>query len=67
MSEKSNPKRKHRATYAADKRQGGYLIRVAGPDSDRFVDREVPVTLKNGTEHNEKLTRLIWSGADTRE
>ena len=58
------PARRHRATYARDKRQGGYLIRVAGPLSERFVGKEVPVTLKDGTEHAEKLLALIWAGLD---
>lgn len=58
------PKRAHRATYATDKRKGGYLIRVAGPHANAFAGREVPVTTKSGDEHNEKLERLIWSGVD---
>lgn len=56
--------RLHKATYATDKRKGGYLIRVEGPTASEFVGREVPVTMKNGDEHNEKLIRLIWSGID---
>lgn len=60
----AEPKRQHRATYARDKRKGGYLIRVAGPNASVFAGREVPVTMKNGEEHNEKLTSLIWSGVD---
>lgn len=56
--------RLHRATFARDKRKGGYLIRVQGPHSDAFAGREVPVTLKDGTENVEKLERLIWSGKD---
>lgn len=57
-------KRTHRATYARDKRKGGYLIRVAGPNAGLFAGREVPVTMKSGDEHNEKLLALIWSGVD---
>lgn len=57
--------RLHKATYATDKRAGGYLIRVAGPNAERFVGREVPVTMKSGDEHTEKLVRLIWTGIDT--
>lgn len=57
--------RKHKATYSTDKRTGGYLVRVAGPEAPAFVGREVPVTLKNGQEHKEKLSRLVWSGTDT--
>jgi hypothetical protein len=57
--------RQHKATYARDKRKGGYLIRVAGPNAGRFAGREVPVTMKDDTEHTEKLTGLIWAGIDT--
>lgn len=58
------PKRLHRATYATDKRKGGYLIRVQGPHAERFVGREVPVTTRRGDENTEKLMRLIWAGKD---
>lgn len=58
--------RKHRATYAADKRAGGYLIRISGPTPEAFVGREVPVTLRDGTEHPERLTRLVWTGTDAK-
>lgn len=54
--------RRHRATYATDKRKGGYLVRVEGPEANRFVGREVPVTLKSGNEQPEKLERLLWTG-----
>jgi hypothetical protein len=57
-------KRLHRATYATDKRNGGYLIRIAGPYPEMFAGREVPVTTKDGQEHLEKLVRLIWTGND---
>lgn len=57
-------KRLHKATYATDKRNGGYLIRVAGPNAERFAGRDVPVTTKGGDEHSEKLERLIWTGKD---
>jgi hypothetical protein len=57
-------KRAHKATYATDKRKGGYLVRVEGPNAAAFVGRDVPVTLKNGEEHPERLERLIWSGND---
>lgn len=58
------PARKHRATYATDKRAGGYLVRVVGPNAEVFTGREVPVTTRANTEHVEKLTRLVWTGAD---
>lgn len=61
---KAETKRLHRATYATDKRNGGYLIRVAGPTPEKFAGREVPVTMKSGDEHTEKLERLIWVGKD---
>lgn len=64
MSTKEAAKRKHRATYAADKRNGGWLIRVAGPTPEKFAGREVPVTMKGGDEHSETLQRLIWKGND---
>lgn len=54
----------HKATYASDKRNGGYLVRVAGPYPEKFVGRMVPVTTRDGQTHDEKLTRLIWTGAD---
>jgi len=58
------PKRLHKATYSSDKRKGGYLVRVEGPTAERFVGRTVPVTLRNGSEHDEKLVKLIWTGVD---
>ena len=64
MAKDVTGKRAHKATYATDKRKGGYLVRVAGPQSNAFVGRDVPVTTKNGSEHVEKLLRLIWSGID---
>ena len=59
------PKPKHKASYATDKRSGGYLVRVSGPYPEKFAGREIPVTQKSGEMHMEKLTRLIWTGADT--
>lgn len=65
MSEKqSAAKRAHKATYAKDKRKGGYMVRVEGPMSNAFVGREVPVTMKDGSEHKEKLVTLVWAGKD---
>lgn len=58
-------KRSHTASYSTDKRKGGYLVRVEGPNAAAFVGREVPVTMKDKkTEHVEKLERLVWSGKD---
>lgn len=59
-----DPKPVHKATYARDKRKGGYLIRVAGPYPEKFAGREVPVTTRDGEVHTEKLVALIWSGVD---
>ena len=62
--EKTAPTRAHRATFATDKRKGGYIIRVEAPRAAEFVGREIPVTLRDGTENTEKLVKLIWSGKD---
>lgn len=62
--EPTTGKRKHKATYARDKRKGGYLIRVAGPNANEFAGREVPVTTFKGDEHIERLSKLIWAGVD---
>lgn len=64
QAEKEAAKPLHKATYATDKRKGGYLVRIAGPYPEKFVGREVPVTMKSGEQHNEKLQRLIWTGTD---
>lgn len=64
MAKDITTKPRHRATYARDKKKGGYLIRVAGPDSNAFAGRDVPVTTKDGGTHTEKLDRLIWAGKD---
>lgn len=66
MTEATTPKKatRHRATYSTDKRNGGYLIRVSGPTPELFVGREVPVTMKSGEVHFERLVRLVWSGSD---
>lgn len=62
---KTEGKRLHRATYSRDKKKGGYLVRVEGPTANRFAGREVPVTMRDGSEHTEKLDTLIWTGTDT--
>ena len=58
------PKRAHRATYANDKRNGGYIVRVEGPHATKFSKRTVPVTRRDNTESLEELTTLIWGGTD---
>jgi hypothetical protein len=60
----AKPERKHKATYASDKRTGGYLVRVSGPYPEKFIGREVPVTTRMGAEHVEKLVKLVWTGKD---
>lgn len=57
-------KRLHKATYARDKRAGGYLVRVEGPQANMFADREVPVLRMDGSENLEKLITVVWSGKD---
>lgn len=54
----------HLATYASDNRNGGYNIRVVGPDANMFAGEEVPVKTKSGDEHMEKLVKLLWTGPD---
>jgi hypothetical protein len=58
---------KHKATYARDKKKGGYLVRVSGPYPEKFAGRDVPVQMLDGTTHVEKLLKLIWTGIDTGE
>ena len=58
------PKRQHEATYATDKKKGGYNIRVIGPHADKFAGREVPVKRRDGTESFEKLVKILWTGKD---
>lgn len=65
MASDTTTKRQHKATYATDKRNGGYLIRISGPTPEKFVGQEVPVTQRSGEEHKERLTRLVWTGPDT--
>lgn len=64
MTKEEQPKRQHKATYAADKINGGYLVRVLGPYANRFSGREVPVIRKDDTEDTEILDKLIWVGVD---
>lgn len=64
MAKDETKKRSHRATYARDKKNGGYIIRVQGPQCNRFAGRAVPVEMRDKTEHEETLTDLIWTGTD---
>lgn len=63
-NDKAAHTRLHKATYARDKKNGGYLIRVAGPYAAQFAGRNVPVNTIDGGEHDEKLTKLVWSGIE---
>jgi len=65
-TEEPKSKRQHKATYARDKRKGGYLIRISGPHAGAFAGREVPVSTMAGEEHNEKIIALIWQGVDAK-
>lgn len=59
-----NGKRQHKATYARDKRDGGWNIRVQGPSANKFAGRDVPVTRFDLTEGTETLDTLLWFGKD---
>lgn len=57
--------RQHRATFARDKYEGGWNVRVIGPHAGRFAGRPIPVTRMDDSETVETLDRLIWTGLDT--
>jgi len=54
----------HKATYATDLRKGGYLIRLTGPTPDRFVGRTIPVQRRDGSQTQETLEKIVWTGKD---
>ena len=68
----------HVATYASDKMKGGYLVRVIGPNANKFGERKttgadgkeiikrrtIPVLRKDHTQSKETLGKLIWAGVD---
>lgn len=62
---KHGAKRLHKATYARDKKNGGYLIRVEGPTSNAFSGKIVPVVKRDDSESSEALDSLIWTGKDS--
>lgn len=64
MAEIKTKKREHKATYAADKRSGGWMVRISGPNANRFAGKSIPVTLKDGSEHSETLEKVVWTGKD---
>lgn len=57
-------KRQHRATFATDNIEGGYMVRVEGPNADKFAKRTIPVTRFNGEETNIELKSMTWTGPD---
>lgn len=63
-TELASEKRTHKATYARDKKTGGYLVRVVGPNAGEFAGETVPVETKAGDENMEELDQLVWSGPD---
>jgi hypothetical protein len=53
--------RQHKATFAKDSRNpGSYNIRIEGPRAGEFASREVPVTMRDGTEKTVKLLDCFW-------
>jgi hypothetical protein len=62
---KSGAKRAHKATFATDKRNGGYLVRVIGPHANAFGGKIVPVVKRDDSETMEELGRVVWFGIDT--
>jgi len=62
---KSGAKREHKATFAADKRNGGFCVRIIGPHANKFSGKIVPVTKRDDTETLEQLDRVVWTGIDT--
>lgn len=62
---KQGAKRLHKATYARDKRNGGYLVRVIGPHANAFGGKIVPVLKRDDSESEEALDVVVWSGTDT--
>lgn len=54
--------RQHKATFAKDNRNPGkYNVRVEGPLAQKFATREVPVTMRDGTEKTVKLLDCFWA------
>jgi hypothetical protein len=57
--------RRHRATFATDNIEGGYMVRIEGPDCAKFAKRTgIPVTRFDGSETAIDLKNLVWSGND---
>lgn len=64
QNSETTPARQHKATYARDRRNGGYIIRVLGPNAAKFAGRDVPVTRRDDSESMEHLDTLVWQGTD---
>jgi len=47
--DKAKAKRTHKASYATDKKKGGYLIRVVGPYAERFAGRTLSIVNREVT------------------
>lgn len=56
--------RTHKATYAKDRKEGGYNLRVIGPHAKKMGRRWLPVTRFDGSENMEYALDIIWSGTD---
>lgn len=65
MPVKQGAKRAHKATWATDKVNGGYLVRIIGPHANKFGGKIVPVVRADDSESEEELGRVVWSGVDT--
>jgi hypothetical protein len=49
---------------ANTKRRHGYMVRIAGPHAARFAGRIISVMTQDGTQSEQELERLVWSGPD---
>ena len=54
--------RRHKATFAKDKYERGYNIRVEGPRAHEFAQKWVPVTRIDGSETMEFCLERLWKG-----
>ena len=56
--------RKHKATFAKDKYERGYNVRIVGPRAAEFSQKWVPVTRMDGGESMEFCLERLWKGMD---
>lgn len=64
MAKEKGNGRQHKATFAKDNRNPGkYNVRIEGPNAGKFSMREVPVTMRDGTEKTVKVLDCFWSEA----